>query len=138
MSQPEQQQQQEQDLKSVNFNIDSLHFIKAMSPAMLAHCSKENIAFLQCKSDKGEDPEACLTEAVDCRRCAFKLAGDLLNENNGCTKVFLPYLQCMYRRRGDWNGCYDQRLVFEACASKNLGIQFRQPVKPYYSNSKDL
>jgi hypothetical protein len=41
----------------------------------------------------------------------------------------------MYRKRGELNRCFEERAAFEACASKNLGVQFRAPVKPFADTS---
>lgn len=55
----------------------------------------------------------------------------VMDPKNGCDGVFFTYSSCMYRTRGDFTKCHDERSAFEACASKNMGINFKQPVKAY-------
>lgn len=52
-------------------SLDSFLMLKAMSPSTLVSCAKQNVAFFNCKKNKGEDPEACLEQAMDVRRCTL-------------------------------------------------------------------
>lgn len=56
-----------------NYNIDTFHYLRAAAPGLFTYCAKENKEFYACKKQKGENPEACLGEAIEVRRCAFRL-----------------------------------------------------------------
>ncbi len=56
----------------LKFSIDSSAVISGLASGLISYCKNENEAYVACKS-KNENPERCLKQAIDCRKCAFKL-----------------------------------------------------------------
>jgi len=113
----------------LKFSIDSSAVISGLASGLISYCKNENEAYVACKS-KNENPERCLKQAIDCRKCAFKLANEYLDEKNGCGALFTQYVTCLRNKSYNWTGCYNDRLLFEACASEKIGIEFQPPVNP--------
>ncbi|KAG2374228.1 hypothetical protein C9374_011065 [Naegleria lovaniensis] len=114
-------------MASQEYSIDSSAVIAALAPGLLTKCEKENADFLQCKS-KSENPEDCLKESINCRKCAFGLATEYLN--SPCQQKFSSLVDCLRTREYDYKDCYKQRVSFESCAHHSLGVNFRPPVNP--------
>lgn len=57
---------------NLTVDIDSSAVLAGLSSGMLTYCADENDKYLKCKTDN-QEPDKCLREALDVRRCAFKL-----------------------------------------------------------------
>ncbi|EFC45267.1 NADH-ubiquinone oxidoreductase [Naegleria gruberi] len=109
------------------YSIDSSAVIAALAPALLTKCSTENTEYMKCKS-KSENPEDCLKESINCRKCVFSLASEFMN--SPCQPKFSTLVECLRKREYDYKDCYPQRSAFESCAHHVLGVEFRPPVNP--------
>jgi hypothetical protein len=101
------------------YSIDSSAVVSALASGLISYCKTPNAAYLKCKADS-QDPEKCLKEAIECRKCAFKLANEYLDEKNGCSALFTEYVTCLRDNQFLWKKCYPQRVMFEACASDKI------------------
>eukprot|EP01080_Neovahlkampfia_damariscottae_P012388 gene12388-6055_t len=110
------------------FDIDSGGVIAGLSSGMLTSCFKENDNYLKCKTDNA-NPQNCLRESIEVRKCAFSLAEKYMSEG-GCPSEFVSYVKCLRTREFEFKDCYKMRTLFENCAKTNLGIKFREPINP--------
>jgi len=115
--------------KQESYSIDSSAVVAGLASGLITFCKTPNHNFLSCKA-KSENPESCLNEAIEARRCAFTLANEYLNPAYGCDKLFTQYTKCLRDREFNFKDCYGTRLAFEACAAEKIGVEFRDPVNP--------
>ncbi len=59
-------------MTSEKFSIDSSAVVAGLASGLVTYCKKENTDYLACKAGN-QDPEKCLKEAIESRKCAFKL-----------------------------------------------------------------
>eukprot|EP01027_Heterolobosea_sp_BB2_P022492 GEZU01033132.1.p2 GENE.GEZU01033132.1~~GEZU01033132.1.p2 ORF type:complete len:173 (+),score=39.61 GEZU01033132.1:56-520(+) len=110
--------------------MESSAALHALSSGLLTYCEKENTAYLTCKAENA-DPEHCIKEALDCRRCTFALADQYIQQ---CPKEFSFYISCLQTYDNQFKECYEQRRLMEACAANKLGLTFpRAPVSPKFT-----
>ena len=83
--------------------------------------------YLRCKSND-RNPEACLYEAMEARKCGFELANMYQDPTYGCNELFASYVSCLKFNRHRQARCVRPRTYFENCAHERLGIEFHDPV----------
>jgi hypothetical protein len=54
-------------------DLDSSSVISGLASGMLTYCSEQNKGFLKCKANNDGNPEKCINEAIDLRKCGFTL-----------------------------------------------------------------
>ncbi|KAL0488804.1 hypothetical protein AKO1_003885 [Acrasis kona] len=111
------------------FSIDSSAVIAGLASGLGSFCKEEHQNYYKCKHNNS-DPEGCLPEAIDARRCNFALANLYLDPKYGCDAKFTSYVKCLRERDFSFRDCYDTRLDFESCASEKFGIEFPFAVPP--------
>mmetsp|Transcript_5076 Transcript_5076/g.19023 ORF Transcript_5076/g.19023 Transcript_5076/m.19023 type:complete len:172 (-) Transcript_5076:166-681(-) len=113
--------------RAQRYPIDSGAVILALAPGLITYCKKPNTDYLRCKA-KNNDPEACLFEAMEARKCGFELANMYQDPKFGCNQLFASYVSCIKSNRQRQARCIRPRTYFENCAHERLGIEFHDPV----------
>ncbi len=54
-------------------DLDSSSVLAALASGFITYCYKPNKIFLKCKAEHLGDPEKCVNQALDLRKCGFKL-----------------------------------------------------------------
>lgn len=66
-------------------------------------------------------------------------AHEYMNQENGCPELFTKYVACLRDKGFEYKKCYNQRVLFEACASEKivktikfltLGNSIQRPSEP--------
>eukprot|EP00761_Pharyngomonas_kirbyi_P014111 gb/GECH01014141.1/.p1 GENE.gb/GECH01014141.1/~~gb/GECH01014141.1/.p1 ORF type:complete len:156 (+),score=43.01 gb/GECH01014141.1/:1-468(+) len=108
-------------------SFESSSTVHAISSGLIKYCANENTAFFDCKA-KTENPEDCINQALDCRRCTFDLAEKYFDH---CPQELAVTATCLSENDNLFERCYEPRVQLEDCMKDKSNVEFvSTPVKP--------